>query len=171
MAKHYNTQNDSASLSAFFFYVHNVISLFIIVFFRLPCPPLAKRGALTHSQALALSKRARDVTAPLVALNRYALRLAGHQSPRQFFVRDGTAGGRLAKTIGCAGWDRIAESLAESGGIRGLVRGVLAGMNPQGEDLLKLFARDGTAGRLSCYSTFDRITSGVVPIRVIADIL
>ncbi len=24
MAKHYNTQNDSASLSAFFFYVHNV---------------------------------------------------------------------------------------------------------------------------------------------------
>ena len=90
-------------------------------------------------------------------------------------MRDGTAGGRLAKTIGCAGWDRIAESLAESlaesGGIRGLVRGVLAGMNPQGEDLLKLFARDGTAGRLSCYSTFDRITSGVVPIRVIADIL
>ena len=34
-----------------------------------------------------------------VALNRYALRLAGHQSPRQG---------------GCAGWDRIAESLAES---------------------------------------------------------
>ena len=30
---------------------------------RLPCPPLAKRGALTHSQSLALSKRARDVTA------------------------------------------------------------------------------------------------------------
>ena len=30
---------------------------------RLPCPPLAKRGSLTHSQALALSKRARDVTA------------------------------------------------------------------------------------------------------------
>ena len=33
--------------------------------FRLPCPPLAKRGSLTHSQALALSKRARDVTALL----------------------------------------------------------------------------------------------------------
>ena len=31
--------------------------------FRLPCPPLAKRGSLTHTQALALSKRARDVTA------------------------------------------------------------------------------------------------------------
>ena len=77
----------------FFFYVHNVISLLIIVFFRLPCPPLAKRGSLTHSQALALSKRARDVTAPPVALNRYALRLAGHQSPRQ---------------VSYAGWDRQA---------------------------------------------------------------
>ena len=53
------------------------------LFFRLPCPPLAKRGSLTHSQALALSKRARDVTAPPVALNRCAIRLAGHQSPRQ----------------------------------------------------------------------------------------
>ena len=39
-----------------------------------------------------------------------------------------------------AGWDRLAERLAESGGIRGLVRVVLAGMNPQGEDLLKLLA-------------------------------
>ena len=77
----------------FFFYVHNVSSLLIIVFFRLPCPPLAKRGSLTHSQALALSKRARDVTAPPVALNRYALRLAGHQSPRQ---------------VSYAGWDRQA---------------------------------------------------------------
>ena len=63
------------------------------LFFRLPCPPLAKRGSLTHSQALALSKRARDVTAPPVALNRYALRLAGHQSPRQ---------------VSYAGWDRQA---------------------------------------------------------------
>ena len=67
----------------------------------------------------------------LVALNRCALRLAGHQSPRQ---------------SGCAGWDRLAESFAESGGIRGLVRVVLAGMGPQGEDLLKqLVVRDGTA--------------------------
>ena len=37
-AKHYNTQNDSASLSAFFFYGHNVS------FFRLPCPPLGCYG-------------------------------------------------------------------------------------------------------------------------------
>ena len=99
----------------FFFYVHNVISLLIIVFFRLPCPPLAKRGSLTHSQALALSKRARDVTAPPVALNRYAIRLAGHQSPRQV-VRDGTAllkvllkAGASEPSPGCAGWNRISN--------------------------------------------------------------
>ena len=61
-------------------------------------------------------------------------------------MRDGTAGGRLAKTIGCAGWDRLAESLAESGGIRGLGRVVLAGMNPQGEDLLKLLGGMGPQG-------------------------
>ena len=80
--------------------------LVVIINFSTPCPPLAKRGSLTHSQALALSKRARDVTAPPVALNRCALRLAGHQSPRQgcfsgdeparvntykMVVRDGTA--------------------------------------------------------------------------------
>ena len=36
--------------------------------------------------------RRKDVTALLGAQNRYALRLAGHQSPRH----------------GCAGWDRFA---------------------------------------------------------------
>ena len=72
------------------------------IFFRLPCPPLAKRGSLTHSQALALSKRARDVTAPPVALNRCALRLAGHQSPRQ---------------VSYAGWDRMANEKGTSASI------------------------------------------------------
>ena len=49
------------------------------------CPtcPSPAGGSLTHSQALALSKRARDVTALLGARNRYALWMAGHQSPRQ----------------------------------------------------------------------------------------
>ena len=104
----------------FFFYVHNVISLLIIVFFRLPCPPLAKRGSLTHSQALALSKRARDVTAPPVALNRYALRLAGHQSPRQVSY---AGWDRLAESgasevsPGCAGWDRLANEKGTSASI------------------------------------------------------
>ena len=104
----------------FFFYVHNVISLLIIVFFRLPCPPLAKRGSLTHSQALALSKRARDVTAPPVALNRCALRLAGHQSPRQVSY---AGWDRLAESgasevsPGCAGWDRLANEKGTSASI------------------------------------------------------
>ena len=39
-----------------------------------------------------------DVTALLGAQNRYALRLVGHQSPRQV-VRDGTAWQRLADTF------------------------------------------------------------------------
>ena len=43
MAKHYNTQNDSASLSAFFFYVHNVISLLII---STPLSPSCEEGVL-----------------------------------------------------------------------------------------------------------------------------
>ena len=104
----------------FFFYDHNVISLLIIVFFRLPCPPLAKRGSLTHSQALALSKRARDVTAPPVALNRCALGLAGHQSPRQVSY---AGWDRLAESgasevsPGCAGWDRLANEKGTSASI------------------------------------------------------
>ena len=36
--------------------------------FRLPCPPLAKRGSLSHSQALALTIRARDVAGDAIAL-------------------------------------------------------------------------------------------------------
>ena len=95
MAKHYNTQNDSASLSAFFLLCSERNLLINYCIFSTPLSPLAKRGSLTHSQALALSKRARDVTAPPVALNRYAIRLAGHQSPRQ---------------VSYAGWDRLAES-------------------------------------------------------------
>ena len=81
------------------------------------CPtcPSPAGGSLTHSQALALSKRARDVTAPPVALNRCAIRLAGHQSPRQFFVRDGTAWRSLAKTNGYKGldhWDKVTGALS-----------------------------------------------------------
>ena len=73
-------------------------------------------------------KRGASQTYDTPPCNRCALRLAGHQSPRQ---------------SGCAGWDRLAESLAESGGIRALARIVLAGMNPQGEDLQKLLGGMG----------------------------
>ena len=97
--------------------------------------------------------RSRDVTAPPVALNRCALRLAGHQSPRQVsyagWDRLAESGASEPSPVFCAGWDRLAESLAESGGIRGLVRVVLAGMNPQGEDLLKLLGGMEPQGRYS----------------------
>ena len=120
MAKHYNTQNDSASLSAFFFYGHNVS------FFRLPCPPLAKRGSLTHSQALALSKRARDVTALQVLSVRkptrpsLPLRKAPPLTPALSPRREGgnrptrcseplryKVGGASKPSPGFAGWDRL----------------------------------------------------------------
>ena len=72
-------------------------------------------GSLTHSQALSLYKRAKDVTAPPVALNRCAIRLAGHQSPRQVVMRDGTAWRSLAKTNGYKGldhWDKVTGALS-----------------------------------------------------------
>ena len=59
----------------------------------------------------------RDVTAPPVALNRYAIRLAGHQSPRH---------------ISYAGWDRLAESLVESGGHQSPRQGCFCGDEPAG---------------------------------------
>ena len=57
--------------------------------FSNPSVSLSK-GSSTSNQAFLL--RRKDVTALLGARNRYALRLAGHQSPRH----------------GCAGWDRLA---------------------------------------------------------------
>ena len=56
--------------------------------FSNPSVSLSK-GSSTSNQAFLL--RRKDVTALLGARNRYALRLAGHQSPRH----------------GCAGWDRL----------------------------------------------------------------
>ena len=49
-------------------------------------------------------------------------------------MRDGTA---------------LLKVLLTAGGIRGLVRVVLAGMNPQGEDLLKLLGGMEPQGRYS----------------------
>ena len=97
--------------------------LLVISFFESLRLPLAKGSSTSHPSPL--SSEERDVTAPPVALNRCALRLAGHQSPRQVsyagwdrlavgclglhyisyqrsrqvVVRDGTAGRRLAKTL------------------------------------------------------------------------
>ena len=85
------------------------------------------------------------VTALLGARNRYALRLTGHQSPRQI-VRDGTAGGQLAITC----WLRPPFLL--------LIAVSLCTCRRSNEEYY-------------FYSTFDRITSGEVPIRVMAEIL
>ena len=60
--------------------LHSLASLF----------PL-KEGSTSHLGLLPSGKKRK--TALLGARNRYALRMAGHQSPRQM-VRDGTAGGR-----------------------------------------------------------------------------
>ena len=49
-----------------------------------------KQGSTSHLGLLPSGKKRKPLL--LVALNRCALRLAGHQSPRQEVVRDGTAG-------------------------------------------------------------------------------
>ena len=54
------------------------------------CPLFPKR-APHPSPSLCPSQKGEDVTAPPVALNRFALGLTDHQRSRQFFVRDGTA--------------------------------------------------------------------------------
>ena len=71
-----------------------------LAFFPTTPSLLRKEGSTAFSKPFS-PQGTRDVTAPPVALNRYALRLAGHQSPRQgCFSGDEPAGGRLAETVG-----------------------------------------------------------------------
>ena len=64
-------------------------------------------------------------------------------------MRDGTAllkvllkaGASEPSPVFCAGWDRLAESLAESGGIRGLVRVIVR----DGIALLKVLLKAGAS--------------------------
>ena len=86
--------------------LHSLASLFPIKegFFRIPpspfpkgAPPLTKPSSIVFTPPSVplvgdRNLRRKDVTALLGARNRYAIRLAGHQSPRH----------------GCAGWDRFA---------------------------------------------------------------
>ena len=60
------------------------------VFSQPPRPSFIRR-APHPSPSLCPSQKGEDVTAPPVALNRFALGLTDHQRSRQFFVRDGTA--------------------------------------------------------------------------------
>ena len=61
------------------------------VIFRIPPSPFSQRELHIPLQGLCPSQKGEDVTAPPVALNRFALGLTDHQRSRQFFVRDGTA--------------------------------------------------------------------------------
>ena len=69
------------------------------------CPtcPSPAGGSLTHSQALALSKRARDVTAPSRCSEPLRSKVGGASKPSPDIVRDGTAWGKV-ETI----WDGLA---------------------------------------------------------------
>jgi hypothetical protein len=100
-----------------------------------------KEGSTSHLGLLPSGKK--KETALLGARNRYAIRLTGHQSPRQI-VRDGTAGGQLAITC----WLRPPFLF--------LIAVSLCACRHSNEEYY-------------FYSTFDRITSGEVPIRVMAE--
>ena len=102
-----------------------------------------KEGSTSHLGLLSSGEK--KETALLGARNRYALRLAGHQSPRQI-VRDETAGGQLAITC----WLRPPFLF--------LIAVSLCTCRRSNEEYY-------------FYSTFERITSGEVPIRVMAEIL
>ena len=110
--------------------LHSLASLFPI-----------KEGSTSHP--CPLSSGAREETALLGARNRYAIRLTGHQSPRQI-VRDGTAGGQLAITC----WLRPPFLF--------LIAVSLCTCRHSNEEYY-------------FYSTLERITSGEVPIRVMAE--
>ena len=95
--------------------------------FRKPTrPPLPLREAPPLTPTLSPQERGRKPLL-LVARNRYALRLAGHQSPRQI-VRDGTAWVLLACEL------VMGLLLLACGLLRGMgtawVRGVLMGLVP-----------------------------------------
>ena len=119
-----------------------------------PSLPLKKAPPLIS----VFSPQGRRREPPSGARNRYALRLAGHQSPRQI-VRDGTA---------WLLWGSACNYIVESECMERAYR-----LRPP---FLFLIAVSLCACRRSneeyyFYSTFERITSGEVPIRVMAEIL
>ena len=120
---------------------------FVLIFLplRLSC-----KESSTSNQAFLLRKK--DVTALLGARNRYAIRLAGHQSPRQV-LRDGTA-----KLL----WGSACNYIAESECMEGACR-----LSPPELFLIavSLCTCRHSNEEYCFYTTFERITSGEVPIR------
>ena len=127
-------------------------SMVITYIFRLPCPPLAKRESLTHSQALALSKRARDVTA-LRCSEPLRYKVGGASKPSPWFLRDGTA-----KLL----WRSACNYIAESECMEGACR-----LSPPELFLIavSLCTCRHSNEEYCFYTTFERITSGEVSIR------
>ena len=152
--------------------LHSLASLFPIKegIFSNPSVSLSK-GSSTSNQAFSIvfttpsvplvgdrNLRRKDVTALLGAQNRYALRLAD-QSGLRHIVRDGTA---------WLLWGSACNYIVESECMEGAYR-----LRPP---YLFLIAVSLCTCRHSneeyyFYSTFERITSGEVPIRVMAEIL
>ena len=83
----YNTQNDSASLSAFFFYVHNVISLLII---STPLSPSCEEGVLNPLPSPRPFQKDKGCNRPPVLGTATLNGWRTNQRPRHI-VRDGTA--------------------------------------------------------------------------------
>ena len=152
--------------------LHSLASLFPIKegIFSNPSVSLSK-GSSTSNQAFSIvfttpsvplvgdrNLRRKDVTALLGAQNRYALRLTD-QSGLRHIVRDGTA---------WLLWGSACNYIVESECMEGAYR-----LRPP---YLFLIAVSLCTCRHSneeyyFYSTFERITSGEVPIRVMAEIL
>ena len=127
--------------------LHSLASLFPIkkgIFSKTyPSFLTVKEGSTSHLGLLSSGEK--KETALLGARNRYAIRLAD-QSGLRHVVRDGTARGQLAITC----WLRPPFLF--------LIAVSLCTCRRSNEEYY-------------FYSTFDRITSGEVPIRVIAEIL
>ena len=83
----YNTQNDSASLSAFFFYVHNVISLLII---STPLSPSCEEGVLNPLPSPRPFQKGKGCNRPPV-LGTATLNGWRTNQRSRHIVRDGTA--------------------------------------------------------------------------------
>ena len=132
-----------------FYYIHDSnLNSYIRFSKTYPSFLTVKEGSTSHLGLLSSGEK--KETALLGARNRYALRLADHQrsSPGcAGWDRQGTA--CFLSTLDCAGWEQLDSSSLQYRSALVVVR----------------------MRNIGFYSTFDRITSGEVPIRVMAEIL
>ena len=121
----------------------------LIVFRKSPRPSLPLKRAPPLTPTLSPSGE-REETALLGAQNRCALRLADHQRSSPYCAGwDRLTIACFLSTLDCAGWEQLDSSSLQYRSALVVVR----------------------MRNIGFYSTFDRITSGEVPIRVMAEIL